>query len=102
MLELLDSSNHLKFLLESETRAKHWLFHRREKTAYIKATEQDKLLRAMETKEPRIASNDIKKNTANFDKAQWYCVSCQHEYQGNAIGLNPCPKCGSYFYRKML
>lgn len=94
--------DHLKVLLESETRAKHWLFHRRERAAYKKAIEQEILVRAKEKKEPIIASNVINKTSPILETVPWYCVSCQHEYQGYSLGLNPCPKCDSHFYRKML
>jgi Zn finger protein HypA/HybF involved in hydrogenase expression len=73
-----------------------------ERAAYKKAIEQEILVRAKEKKEPIIASNVINKTSPILETVPWYCVSCQHEYQGYSLGLNPCPKCDSHFYRKML
>jgi len=92
--------NHLQLLLESKTITKHWLYHRREKAAYLKATEQEKLLRTIATNEPKNASNAIQKPTQILKAMQWYCLACQLEYQGYSTGVNPCPICNSHFYRK--
>ncbi|WP_111979798.1 competence protein CoiA family protein [Algibacillus agarilyticus] len=40
-----------------------------------------------------------KDNVKSSQKRQYYCVACQHTYQGTEIGINPCPKCSSHFYR---
>jgi hypothetical protein len=93
--------SYLKSLLESGTNAKHWIFHRREKVASNKALDQVMFLRTKEI-EPIVTSNVINKTSPNLETVPWYCVSCQHEYQGYSLGLNPCPKCDSHFYRKML
>lgn len=92
--------NHLQLILESKTITKHWLYHRREKAAYLKATEQEKFLRTMAMNESEKASNAIQKPAQTLQAMQWYCLSCQLEYQGYSTGLNPCPKCNSHFYRK--
>lgn len=92
--------NHLKVLLESKTTTKHWLYHKREKAAYLKAIEQAKLLRAIAINEQKEIRSTIEKPTQNLQAMQWYCLSCQLEYQGYSIGVNPCPKCNSHFYRK--
>jgi len=92
--------NHLQLLLESKTSTKHWLYHRREKAAYLKATEQEKLRRALATNEPKKPSNAMQKPTQTLQTMQWYCLPCQLEYQGYSTGENPCPKCNSHFYRK--
>jgi len=92
--------NHLQRLLESKTCAKRWLYHRREKAAFIKATEQETLLGTMVTNEPRKVNNTIQKPIKTLQKIQWYCVACHLEYQGYSTGENPCPKCNSHFYRK--
>jgi hypothetical protein len=92
--------NHLQLLLESKTSAKHWLYHRREKAAYLNATEHEKLLSEQAVNEPIKISNALKKSTQNLQTMLWYCLSCQLEYQGYSTGINPCPKCNSHFYRK--
>lgn len=86
---------HLQLLLESKTSAKHWLYHRRQESVYLEATEQEKFLRAMTTNEQKKASNA----TQTLQTMQWHCLSCQLEYQGYSTGLNSCPKCNSHFYR---
>jgi hypothetical protein len=92
--------NHLQRLLESKTSAKQWLYHRREKAAYLNASEQEKLLKEQPVNEPIKTSNKIKKTTQTLQTMQWYCLSCQLEYKGYSTGINPCPKCNSHFYRK--
>ena len=92
--------NHLQLLFESKTSAKHWLYHRREKAAYLNATEQEKLLGEQAVNEPRKMSNIFKKSTQKLQTMLWCCLSCQLEYQGYSTGINPCPKCKSHFYRK--
>jgi hypothetical protein len=92
--------NHLQRILESKTCAKRWLYHRREKVALIKATEQEALLSTIATNEPRKVNNTIQKEIQTLQKMQWYCVACKLEYQGYSTGENPCPKCNSHFYRK--
>jgi len=92
--------NHLQHLLESKTITKHWLYHRREEAAYLKITEQEKLLRTMAANESKKTSNTIQKPTQTLQEMQWYCLPCQLEYQGYSTGINSCPKCNSHFYRK--
>ena len=91
--------DHLQLLLESKTITKHWLYHRREKAVYLEATEQENLLRTMTTNEQKKAIKVIQKPTQTLQIMQWYCLSCQLEYQGYSTGLNPCPTCNSHFYR---
>ena len=92
--------NHLQHLLESKTTTKHWLYHKREAAAYLKITEQEKLLSARAANEQKQARNYIQKPTQAIQAMQWYCLSCQLEYQGYSTGVNPCPKCRSHFYRR--
>jgi hypothetical protein len=94
--------NHLRALIESEARAKHWLYHKREKSAYLHAMEQDKLLHAGISCEPIQEPHLFQKRTQGLEAIQWYCVSCQLEYLGTSVGINPCPKCKSHFYRKTI
>lgn len=106
---------HLQCLLRSESNAKYWLYHRREKSAlvraaeqeevlreraaFIKASEQDKLFAEMPMDELKKMNKITSKPTVTLKHIQWYCVSCQLEYQGYLTGLNSCPQCKSHLYR---
>lgn len=94
--------NHLRALIESEARAKHWLYHKREKSAYLHAMEQDKFLHAGINCEPIQETRFSQQRTQNLQAVQWYCISCQLEYSGASVGINPCPKCKSHLYRKTI
>jgi hypothetical protein len=107
--------NQLRVLIESKTITKHWLYHGRGKAAFIKATEQDKLLsekiasitaneqekwlREKPRNESKKEHDITPKQTVMLIKKQWYCVSCKFEYHGYSTGLNSCPQCNSHLYR---
>ncbi len=94
---------HLKASLERNKRAKFWIYHARQKSVVEQELLQQRTIKKIELnrdsnqgrKKPKVAS------VAKTPRS-WFCVACNHHYQGENIGLNPCPKCHSHFYRRSL
>lgn len=95
--------SYLKMSLTENDRAKFWLYHARRKSVVEKEEERQRTLRNINlsraSQETRglVNPQEIPKTTAT-----WRCISCNHTYSGSSVGLNPCPKCDSHFYRRQM
>lgn len=109
----------LKVSIETQAKAKFWLYHAREKMVLEKAQEKaeaERQQRAKEQEKYRKTRFQYKNSNTKVKKAKeakkakkvkvtyidWHCIDCEHTYKGESIGLNPCPKCNSYLYRTTL
>lgn len=94
---------YLKLSLESHVRAKSWLYHARQRSVIEKELQRQRTLKNVElSRDVRQGRNKALFTTVEKFQGLWFCVACKHSYQGENIGLNPCPKCNSHFYRKAL
>lgn len=98
--------NHMKFMLEGKTFAKKWIYHKNEKAKI--ASHEQRLQKQAEVKIPvpwmsksrktAYTVPDIKKDALTVSQ-QWYCIKCDHDYQGTEKGINKCPLCHEHLYR---
>ncbi len=91
---------YLKLSIEGHVRGKYWIYHARQRSVVEKELQRQRTLKNIElSRDTRQGRN--KAQITTIEKS-WFCVACNHSYQGKNIGLNPCPKCNSHFYRKAL
>jgi hypothetical protein len=91
----------LKLSLEDNARGKFWLYHARQKATLEKEEARQRTLRNIEfSRNVRKEKNMNLVKPIELSTVTWHCVSCNHLYQGESVGLNPCPKCQTHFYRK--
>jgi ssDNA-binding Zn-finger/Zn-ribbon topoisomerase 1 len=81
--------------------AKEWVYHVKEKSLKFKPQRPNPLRLAQNKLPPiKIGASD---GTAIIPmSAKFICIPCNHKYDGIIPGLNPCPKCNEYMYRKKL
>ncbi|PKH86886.1 putative zinc ribbon protein [Colwellia sp. Bg11-28] len=92
---------YLKLSIESHVRSKSWLYHARQRSVIEKELQRQRTLKNLElSRDARLGRNKALDTTVDKFQSSWFCVACKHSYQGENIGLNPCPKCNSHFYRK--
>jgi hypothetical protein len=92
---------YLKLSIEGHIRGKYWVYHARQRGLIEKELQRQRTLKNIKlSRETRQERKKTQITTVKKSQGSWFCVACNHSYQGGNIGLNPCPKCNSYFYRK--
>jgi predicted Zn-ribbon and HTH transcriptional regulator len=98
---------YLKSSLEVHVRGKFWVYHARQKRVIEKHLQQLSVPQRASQNKKIYRNTEQEINTTKFTTVKkvqrsWFCVACNYTYQGENIGLNPCPKCNSHFNRRAL
>jgi hypothetical protein len=81
--------------------AKEWVYHVKEKSLKFKPQRPNRL-RLGQNKLPPIKMGGSGGTTIIPMSGKFICIPCNQKYDGITPGLNPCPKCNEYLYRKKL